>query len=98
MPPPPPPPSQTETGSQGISDAMDDSAMAEQQLCPDVPGEEEANEVSDDEQQGGLSDLEIDEGGSEDSEGDGWQSSEEECLEEMEMCGEDRDLYLTSYD
>jgi hypothetical protein len=98
-PPPPQPQTQTETRSQ---DAMDGNAMAEQQLCSDTPDaleveEEEANEVSDDEQER-CSDFGIDEGGSEDSEGDGWQSSEEEYLEEMEMYGEDQDLYLTSYD
>jgi hypothetical protein len=80
---------------------MDDGATAEQQLCSDMPGvpegEEEANEVSDDEQKGG-SDIEIGEGSSEDFEGDDSGSLDEEFLEEMEMFGEDGDVLLSSYD
>jgi hypothetical protein len=59
---------------------------------PGVPqGEEEANEVSDDEQKGG-SDIEIDEVSSEDSERDDSGSLDEEslrrwrCSGRMEMC------------
>jgi hypothetical protein len=100
-PPPSQPQSQTETRSQDISNAMDDSTTVEQRLCPDIPdvpeGEEEANEVSDDEQKGG-SDVEFDDGRSEDSEGDDSQSCDEDFLEEMEMFGENEDVFLTSYD
>jgi hypothetical protein len=80
---------------------MDDGGTAEQPLCSDMPdvleGEEEAEEVFDDEQKGG-SDVEIDDGSSEDSEGDDSGSTEEDILEELEMFGDDGDVLLTSYD
>jgi hypothetical protein len=96
------PQSQTERRSQDISDGMDDSTTVEQQLCPDIPdvpeGEEEANKVSNDEQKGRGSDVEFDDGRSEDLKGDDLQSSQEDFLGEMEMFGEDGDVLLTSYD
>jgi hypothetical protein len=62
-----------------------------------LEGEEEANEVSDDEQNEG-SDFGIDDESGEDSGGDDEGSFEEEELEELEMFGEEGDALLTSYD
>jgi hypothetical protein len=47
---------------------------------------------------GGCSDVEFDDGRSEDSEGDDSQSCDEYFLDEMEMFGENGDVLLTSYD